>query len=176
MGELGVAFASGPKQAELKTFVIKTLSEFGFGKQDFMESTVLSELAEVKERFRRLSRENEGVVLMRRHFQLSLLNVLWGMMAGVRYDHDDPRLAKIIEVSSAWFESGNFGAGIVTAFPFLRLIFPEWTGYNIQDKGNATIHTFLRVIFSLFFHKNYKFLSPFNFRIHRSLLRIIGKM
>jgi len=140
-----VAFASGKKQELLQIFTVKTLGEFGFGKQAFMEATVLSELEAVKARFQRLSERNGGVVLMRRHFQLSLLNVLWGMMAGIRYDYDDPKLVRLIEASSAWFESGNFGAGIVTAYPFLRFLFKEWTGYNVQVKGNEAVHNFLRV-------------------------------
>jgi hypothetical protein len=67
------------------------------------------------------------------------------MMAARRYDHEDPKLAKLLEINSAWFQSGNFGAGVVTAFPFLRFCLREWTGYNQQMDGNRKIHQFLRV-------------------------------
>lgn len=67
------------------------------------------------------------------------------MLAGVRYSHDDPKLLKLLEVNSLWFQSGNFGAGIVTAYPFLRFIFKEWTGYYKQQYGNQVIYDFLTV-------------------------------
>jgi methyl farnesoate epoxidase/farnesoate epoxidase len=110
-----------------------------------MESIVALELEEVKKRLTAEAGTNDGVILMQRYFQLSLLNVLWGMMAGRRYEAGDPKLETLLEINSGWFQSGNFGAGIVTAFPFLRFVFPEWTGYNKQMAANRAIHNYLRV-------------------------------
>ncbi|XP_021945089.1 methyl farnesoate epoxidase [Folsomia candida] len=144
--ELGIAFSSGDLQKQLKTFVIKALREFGFGKSASMESIVELELECMDKRLRSASKVNGGKVLMERFFQPSLMNVLWTMMAAKRYDHDDPKLTKLLEINSGWFQTGSFGSGIITAFPFIRFLFPEWTGYSSLMHGNRKIHQFARDI------------------------------
>jgi len=110
-----------------------------------MESIVELELEQMHNRLSKIASTNGGKHRMERFFQPSLMNVLWTMMAAKRYEHDDPKLARLLEINSAWFQSGNFGAGVVTAFPFLRYMLKEWTGYNNQMEGNKNLHQFLRV-------------------------------
>jgi len=143
--ELGLAFTSGPHQTIMKKYTIRALREFGFGKQASMTSVVETELEEVMRRLKMASEDKSkgGVVRMERFFQLSSLNVLWTMMAGIRYSHDDPKLQELLRVNSGWLQTGNFFAGIVAAFPFIRHVFPEWTGYNFMNKANQMIYDYV---------------------------------
>ena len=123
---------------------MKNLREFGFGKRESMESIVSVELEEMMSRLTKVA-TSDGIIVFERFFQLSLLNVLWSMLAGKRYSHDDPKLLKLLEINSLWFQSGSFGAGIITAFPFIRFLLPELTGSNMMIKGNSAVYEFLRV-------------------------------
>ncbi|CAG7822950.1 unnamed protein product [Allacma fusca] len=140
---LGIAFSQGRHQGILKVFAQKKLREFGFGKRESMESIMSIELQEMMEGLRKVAKTNGGKHRMERFFQLSLLNVVWTMLAGKRYSHDDPRLHKLLKLNSMWFQSGNFGGGIVIAYPFLRFLFPNLLGYNLQKEANAKIYEFL---------------------------------
>lgn len=78
-------------------------------------------------------------------FNLSLVNVIWSMVAGKTFSYDDERLIKFIEMNEGLFKAGNFGSDISVAFPFLRHMFPNATNANLFKAGFAEFHEYFRV-------------------------------
>ncbi|ODM93688.1 Methyl farnesoate epoxidase [Orchesella cincta] len=144
--ELGMIFSSLPAQKDLKTYVLRALRDYGFNRSDSMEVTVREELKHFHGRMSNIAKKNGGQYRMERFFQSSIMSILWVMMAGERYDHDDPNLERLLKINSTWFQSGNFGAGMVVAYPFLRFLFKEWTGYYRIEEGNEMIWGFIREV------------------------------
>ncbi|CAG7822951.1 unnamed protein product [Allacma fusca] len=141
---LGIAFGNGEPQETLKVFAHRTLREFGFAKRDSMEALIRIELEDIMQKLNKISQNNGGRTVFERFFQLGFLNVLWGMLAGKRYSLDDPKLINLLKMNSQWFQSGVFGGGIVFAYPFLRYIFPDALGYNLQQKVNVKIFDYVK--------------------------------
>lgn len=138
-------FSSLPEQKDLKTYVVRALRDFGFNKSEQMEGVIAEELRHFHGRLSKIANQNGGKYRMERFFQPSIMSILWSVMAGERYNHDDPNLERLLEINSTWFQNGNFGAGMVVAYPFLRWLFKEWTGYNRMQEGNEMIWSFIRV-------------------------------
>lgn len=139
-------FSSLPAQKELKTYVIRALRDYGLNKSDLMESVISEEIKSFHERLTTIAKKNGDKVHMERFFQPSIMSILWALMAGERYNHDDPNLDRLLKINSTWFQTGNFGAGVVVAYPFLRFLFKEWTGYYRMQHGNEMIWNFIREV------------------------------
>lgn len=138
-------FSSLPAQKELKAWVIRTMRDYGFNKSESMESVIRTELGHFHELLSSISKKSGGRHRVEKFFQPSLMSILWVLMAGRRYSYNDPNLRKLLQVNSTWFQTGNFGGGIVLAFPFLRLMFKNWTGYYKMKQVNDEIWGFIEV-------------------------------
>lgn len=138
-------FSSLPAQKELKTYVLRALRDYGFNKSESMEGVISEELRHFHDRFSAIAKKNGGRHRMERFFQPSIMSILWALMAGERYNHDDPNLERLLKINSTWFQTGNFGAGVVVAYPFLRFVLKEFTGYYRMQDGNEMIWSFIRV-------------------------------
>jgi len=77
---------------------MKTLRDFGFGKQTSMESVLSDEVSILLEtRLDKNSQKGEDLC-MHQFFALSVLNILWSMVAGITFSHDDQRIKYLLEV------------------------------------------------------------------------------
>jgi len=72
------------------------------------------------------------------------VQVLWTLIAGVRYSHDDPKLSSLLDIVDDLFKSGSIG-GFSQVFPILRKIAPGLTGEQEQLKAYRAIQNFIRV-------------------------------
>jgi len=123
----------------LRRFSLQSLRDYGFGKKQSMEKVIHLELSDLINELDMQSTANNGIHNMHEFFTLSLLNILWSMVAGTRYLHDDPQLIKLMKINETLFRSGNFGNSILFAFPALRNYFPVSTGMQAQwDFYNAS--------------------------------------
>lgn len=100
--------------------------------------------------------ESEGnTVCMQQFFNISVLNIIWSMVAGVRFNHDDPEFVVLVANLNATLRLVTATGNIMLAFPFLSSILPKLTGYGevrkkciakFQDLfmvGMSIMHTFL---------------------------------
>ncbi|RZB39555.1 p450 domain containing protein, partial [Asbolus verrucosus] len=69
-------------------------------------------------------------IWMHTAFDVSVLNVLWAMMAGERFDINDERLLKLLKIIHDAFRLTDMSGGMLNQMPFLRFIAPETCGYN----------------------------------------------
>jgi len=88
----GIIFNDGQNWAEQRRFSLRHLKDFGLGKNT-MESIILDEAVELISRFRE---ENGRPVSTQNRFNAAIINAFWTIVAGERFKHDDPKLAKLV--------------------------------------------------------------------------------
>lgn len=69
-------------------------------------------------------------LFMHNIFDVSVINGLWAMMAGQRFEIDDERLVKLLKIIHDAFRVVDMSGGLLNQMPFLRFISPRASGYN----------------------------------------------
>jgi len=89
---LGVLGVDGEGWSEQRRFTLKHLKNFGFGKNQ-METLIIDEAKELIEGFRK-----EGGLAFNpaKRFSLAVLNSLWIIVTGSRFNQDDDHITQII--------------------------------------------------------------------------------
>jgi methyl farnesoate epoxidase/farnesoate epoxidase len=142
----GLIFAATPELwMEMRKFSQRTLRDFGFGKRYSMQSVIELEICDIVQEIKEEIKKTDGVLRVRTNFLLSVLNVLWCMIAGQRYAHDDPKLVKMLEKNFAMTKAQTFFDPHVIMTPFLRKIFPTFFKYDLVNKVFEESHEFSRV-------------------------------
>ena len=91
--------------------------------------------------------ENPIPLNMHKIFTVSVLTILWSMMAGVRFSHDDERLKTFVHTLSEIIGLFSASGNIFIAFPFLRHVITALTGYGAKRKIFVpTMHTLFKVV------------------------------
>lgn len=121
-------FSDGQFWQKQRKFSIQHLKKFGLGRKE-MEEQIQEETRDLIRVIRsELKEENE--IYMNTLFDTSVLNVLWAMMAGERFQLDDERLKKLLEIMHDAFRITDISGGMLNQLPLLRFIAPNATGYN----------------------------------------------
>ena len=89
----GILQSEGRIWTEQRRFALRTLRDFGFGRKG-MESLIMDE---VKELVEWIGKQNGKPLNLQRRYSLAVVNALWTILAGDRYEHDDEKLHKILE-------------------------------------------------------------------------------
>ena len=93
-GGEGIVNSQGRQWREQRRFMLSTLRDFGFGKSS-MEDAIGEEVEFFQQHLdEQLERGN--VVSIQNFFNIAILNVLWRIVAGARYDYGDPRLTQLV--------------------------------------------------------------------------------
>ncbi len=118
---LGVFFSSGRLWQEQRRFTLRHLRDFGFGRSS-MEGLIHEECEEcVNSILKEVKKAPDSVISVHDKFGVSVINILWAIMAGVRYKHDDENFKKLLNLIQESFRAGNIGGGnFVNAYPWLR--------------------------------------------------------
>ncbi|XP_058805600.1 methyl farnesoate epoxidase-like [Phymastichus coffea] len=125
--ELGVLFSDGPTWSQHRRFAVRHLRAFGFG-QASMARQLEREAGCLVDWLRR--RAAAGPVPVQRAFDVAVLNSLWWMFAGHRFEHADRTLHDILRVVHEIFRLSDTVGGLMSHMPFLRHLAPGLTGYN----------------------------------------------
>jgi len=118
----------------MRKFCRDTLREYGYGSREAMQNLVMDELTELLKHMDSDRQQNKDgrVRFTVNYFHRSFANLIANMMMGKRFHYDDPELLSLLHHGHDFIKNGIFGAGILTAFPFLKYVFPEALGYNTQ--------------------------------------------
>ena len=118
----GIINTEGEHWATQRRFSLKTLKDFGFGKQS-IEAAINIEVDEIIEQF--LS--TKGDTVLAQDFNVPIINILWQLVAGSRFSKDDPEEMKLVESVNEEFKQGVK----VPLYPLsLSRTFPRLTGYE----------------------------------------------
>ncbi|XP_014476510.1 PREDICTED: methyl farnesoate epoxidase-like isoform X2 [Dinoponera quadriceps] len=123
----GVVFTDGAAWSQCRRFTMRHLRTFGVG-QLIMKQQLTLEAENLVNYLRQMSQR--GAVQMNHVFDVAVLNSLWSMFAGHRFEYDDEKLQQVLTTVHEAFRLFNTMGGIVSQMPFLRFVMPELSGYN----------------------------------------------
>ncbi|KAJ2944347.1 hypothetical protein O0L34_g18349 [Tuta absoluta] len=140
--KLGIVFSDGPSWTATRRIVIKYLKTFGYGSRS-MEANITEECRALVE----LRTKDAGQPIPVNHmFDVSIINILWRIVAGKRYDLDDDRLKELCHLIKRAFAVLDMSGGILNFMPFLRYIIPGLIGYTEIKEVYDSLYTFLREV------------------------------
>ena len=101
-----MTWTEGDFWSEQRRFTLRHLLELGFGKTS-SENLIQDEFFDLEREFLAEAASNpDGIVdFGTNRFGLSVMNILWAIVAGKRFQHDDARLHKLIHAVSLMFKS-----------------------------------------------------------------------
>ncbi|XP_069672280.1 methyl farnesoate epoxidase-like [Periplaneta americana] len=136
--KLGIFFSDGPFWVEQRRFTLRHLRDFGFGKKS-MEGFILDEVEDIL-----LHMKDLKVMQVTGLFTVSALNVLWGMIAGIRYERNDERLQDLLKKLTEVFRAGNPTGPLTNIFPILKWIAPGLLGHTKTMDTLKSLQEFFR--------------------------------
>lgn len=139
---LGLVFTDGEPWEIQRRFCMKTLKQLGFGRFS-MVKRIEKEAEEMIEHFW-LKNQRDGAIFMHNAFDICVLNVLWSLMAGRRFDLEDERLTMLMKLIHESFRIIDMSGGILNQFPGIRHILPNLSGYRPLVETLKPLWTFLR--------------------------------
>ncbi|KAF9419040.1 hypothetical protein HW555_004367 [Spodoptera exigua] len=138
--KLGIVFNDGPSWSKTRRVVLKYLKSFGYNSK-FMESYIAEECrALVKLR----TGDAGQPILVNSMFNISIVNILWRLVAGKRYDLEDRKLKTLCDLIMRLFRAVDMSGGILNFMPFVRHILPGLSGYTELTSIHKALHDFLR--------------------------------
>nr|CAH7744053.1 unnamed protein product [Callosobruchus chinensis] len=123
---LGIVFSDGQFWKKQRKFSLQHLRSFGFGRKE-MEEMIQDETRSLIQIFEDCC---DRPIYMHTAFDVSVLNGLWAMMAGERFDIEDVRLKKLLQIVNDAFRLVDMSGGLINQMPYLRHIAPNACGYN----------------------------------------------
>ena len=107
---------------EQRRFTLRTLKDFGFGKSG-MEEMILEEINEFIPFI--IEESKNGSITMMNLFNISILNILWRIVNGTRYDYRNPELQHLTNMVNEVITSAGPKFSIAMIFPGIRKIWPN---------------------------------------------------
>ena len=100
-------FAEGKFWHDQRTFVVNHLKDMGFGRTN-IESQMLAEVQDFLGEIHRRAKSNPcGVVEFSSLFNVSVVNILWAMVAGERFKRTDARFLSLLSNIQSLFRVSN---------------------------------------------------------------------
>lgn len=125
---LGIIFVAGDGWREMRRFSMRTLREFGYGKQTNMQSVIDDEMTLLIEKVDKIANSEKALLSVKHLFTMPVLNILWSMVSAVRTSEDDIKLQKLIMLVDNLARATPIGGSILDLFPALRHVAPGMTG------------------------------------------------
>jgi hypothetical protein len=136
-------FLDGPAWLEQRRFQLRELRDLGWGKIT-TETVAQEEIRELLSFVSKASKTSNGAVDMHGELTVSVINILWTIVAGKRYNRDDEEFLEFLGQITAMFRSGVKVTNYVIPFPFLRHIVPGLVGWNEFRDCNQTMRRFFK--------------------------------
>lgn len=141
---IGVLLTDGDTWKEQRKFLIKHLKEFGFGRRGMGEIAFYEAGHMVKDVRNLMVNNNSAIVQMHNFFSTYILNTLWTMMAGIRYQRDDPEMILLQNILFDLFAAIDMVGCVFSHFPILSILAPKSSGYTDFVNTHKRIWKFLR--------------------------------
>ncbi|XP_059471933.1 methyl farnesoate epoxidase-like [Neocloeon triangulifer] len=141
---LGLVFVDGEHWSKQRKFTTRHLRNLGLSVNS-MEHIILQEVeALVHDLSDKCSHNEDLEIELHNLCDISILNSLWAVVAGNRFELDDPRLIQMFKLQHASFRALDMSGGLINQMPFLRHLMPGRTGYNDHIATLAATYSFLR--------------------------------
>ncbi|CAI6352811.1 unnamed protein product [Macrosiphum euphorbiae] len=139
---LGIVFVDGPMWNDQKKFCMQHLRKMGFG-GDLMEKIIIEEVNDLMVDIT-IKCENGKPIEVHGLFDVSILNGLWTMLAGQRFELNDSRLTRLMELVHVSFRMLDMSGGILNQMPFIRFLAPNSSGYEHIKQILNEFYAFLK--------------------------------
>lgn len=142
----GVLLTDGELWKEQRKFLIKHLKEFGFGRKGMGHIAQSEATHMVKDVIAMAGIDDNNSVPLQMHnfFNTYVLNTLWTMMAGLRYEAFDPQMILLQAMLFDLFKAIDMVGTLFSHFPILSIIAPTTSGYKDFMRIHKRIWLFLR--------------------------------
>jgi len=131
--------------SETRRICYSLLRPFGFGQPRTIEPLIIEELKVFSEELKAQIQKNNGIIEISNQFQTVYMNTIWSLVTGTRFEHDDPKLHRILELNRMYAASGQIGGGIVGLFPEVINYAPNWTGYTHHKNVQHQMRSYMEV-------------------------------
>lgn len=121
-----------------RSVAVRHLKALGYGKP-IMETMINTEISEILATIENDPNEIEIPNLI----APAVLNILWGLATGATISRKDPLLIKLIELMGQRAKAFDMSGGVLSQHPWLRFIFPTWSGFNLIQDINANLKKLL---------------------------------
>ncbi|XP_073822428.1 probable cytochrome P450 303a1 [Musca autumnalis] len=131
---------------EQRRFILRHLKDFGFARSGMIHG-IQQEAEYLLEDLKDIVRQQGGKraqVAMVNLFTVYVLNNLWSMMAGKRYDRNSAEINDLLQMFFELFQHVDMVGAMFSHFPFMRYIAPNYSGYNAFVENHERIYCFLR--------------------------------
>lgn len=132
----GITMNDGVEWKELRNWLVRTFRSVGFGKSE-MSDLIKNELTEVLN-----SLKGGGVLHIKEAVSPAVINVLWSLSAGKRFC-ECTRLHHFADLMDRRTRMFDMIGGFLSAFPWIRYIAPEASGYNLLVTLNNELYNLL---------------------------------
>lgn len=129
---------------EQRRFIMRHLKEFGFARRGMVDM-IQNEAEHLLNDFQRMVAQQNGraMVAMRDAFSIYVLNTLWTMMAGIRYNQENKEVVHLQGMLYTLFTNIDMVGALFSHFPFLRFLAPNFSGYNQFKDIHKLLYNFL---------------------------------
>lgn len=140
---LGVMLTDGELWVDQRRFVMRHLKEFGFARRGMVDM-IQTEAQHMLADYRKIVNKSNGAALisMQDAFNSYVLNTLWCMTAGTRYDRDNLKLQQLQKLLNTLVLNLDMIGAPFSHFPLLRFIAPSFSGYKQFVEIHQTMHSF----------------------------------
>ena len=105
-----------------RRFTLRHLRDWGFGKTS-LEGVIHEEVEECMTQMEnKLKETSSSTIPIHDLFGVSVVNILWTVMAGKRHRHDDEDFVNLLQNINVIFRSGTPLGSIVARFPLLKYV------------------------------------------------------
>ncbi|XP_029055474.2 probable cytochrome P450 305a1 [Osmia bicornis bicornis] len=132
----GITMNDGDEWREIRGWTMRTMRSFGFGKQNMLDM-IKNELNIILDKMKK-----GGVQRLKPMIVPAVLNVLWMLTTGKPFG-DDRKLQYFTELLERRARAFDMNGGFLAAFPWLRYVAPETSGYNLLVTLNNELKAFL---------------------------------
>jgi len=146
----GLFWSGGDYWTETRRATYNLLKEFGLGKASVLEPRILEELKVTINQFKSQLQNGVGVIEIDHQFEAVYMNIVWSLMTGTRFEHDDPKFKRLLRLNRSYEECGQIGGGIGGLFPKLLYMAPNWTGYTKLQAMSIALREYAEVDTSIF--------------------------
>ncbi|KAF4519623.1 hypothetical protein B566_EDAN003790, partial [Ephemera danica] len=142
---LGVVFTDGQIWQEQRRFSSRHLRSLGLA-PGVIDHIISQEVEDLIVTMRRSCENSSQGSEMDLHSlcNVSVLNALWAVVAGQRFELTDSRLLAIFKLQHDSFRQLDMSGGIINQMPFIRFVAPERSGYNTLIQTVNANYDFLR--------------------------------
>ena len=145
---IGIMFFDGDQWQEQRRFTLRHLRDLGFGRTS-SENIFQEEIHQLLDDLRTSAATNsERIVDFKGAFSVSIINVLWAIVGGERFQRGDAKLLFLLHTIEEFFRSGSFATSSLPMPEFLLKKFPSlFKLVGIRGDLFVTLQNFIKVKF-----------------------------